>query len=435
MITTVKLVFTMLAGISISACATDTAIVNKADEKSSQITQVETTPSPSLPAPNKDKTNTNPQPAFATWLQKLNEDAKAKGISQKTLLLANPYLKINEKILVFDKQQPEFTQTFWTYLEKRLSELRVQAGRLRSFANHDLLQQIEQQEGVPAEILTAFWGLETNYGTYLGDFSTLEALTTLAYDPRRSDFFYRELIAALKIIDQGTTLPTDMRGSWAGAIGQMQFMPSIYLKHAKDADGDNKADLWHSTADALTSAAAYLRAAGWSAHQPWLQQVNLPSNFDYAIADGKTELSLNQVQQLGVQPVSGSWLSPENSNVTLLLAAGYEGPAFVAWSNFKVIKRWNNSNNYALTVSLLAQRLANSDQPTLKIPHNKKPWSRLFITQLQETLTQQGYDTQGTDGWFGSRSMQALRLFQKAHNLPADGYPNTKTLEVLNLKP
>jgi membrane-bound lytic murein transglycosylase B len=226
-----------------------------------------------------------------------------------------------------------------------------------------------------------------------------------------------------------------MRGSWAGAVGQMQFMPSVYLKHATDADGDHKADLWHSTSDALTSAAVYLRAAGWSANQPWIQQVTLPSSFDYAIADGKTEMPLGQVQALGVKPVSGTWLASDNNNITLILPAGFEGPAFATWANFKVIKRWNHSNNYAISVGLLAHRIANKGQPILTIPSNEKPWSRTFITQLQQTLTQAGYDTGGADGWFGSRSIQALRNFQQAHQLPADGYPNRKTLVLLNLTP
>ena len=431
MLRLLRIILTTFIGLSLSACATEGSRI-KTNDASEQVT----TASPSLPAPKDKSSNTQPLPVFNRWLEQLNAEAMSKGISQKTLKSAQPYLKLNEKILAFDQQQPEFTQTFWTYLEKRLSELRVQAGRIQVFAHSSLLKAVEQEYGVPSEILAAFWGLETNYGTYLGDFSTLEALTTLAYDPRRSDFFRKELLAALSIIDRGNVSPAQMRGSWAGAIGQMQFMPSVYLKHAKDADADNKADLWNSTADALTSAAAYLRASGWQANQPWLQQVTLPAAFDYSVADGKTEFTITQAQQLGIKPLSGTWLSLDNNSLlTLLLPAGYEGPAFVTWSNFKVIKRWNNSNNYALSVGLLAHRLAANDQPKLTVPTNNKPWSRHFIIQLQETLTQQGYDTQGSDGWFGSRSSQALRNFQKANQLPADGYPNAKTLELLKLTP
>ena len=426
-------ILTALIGLSLSACATDLSQSNN----STAVQQQEiATASPSLPAPKDKQTQTQLTIPFDVWLERLNLEAKNKGISQKTISNIQPYLKLNEKILAFDQQQPEFTQTFWTYLEKRLSELRVQVGRLQTLTHRNLLTRVEQEYGVPAEILAAFWGLETNYGTYLGDFYTLEALTTLAYDPRRSDFFRKELLAAIGIIDKGYISPVDMRGSWAGAVGQMQFMPTVYLKHATDADGDNKANLWTSTADALTSAAAYLRASGWQANQPWLQQVTLPAAFDYSVADGKTEFTITQAQQLGIKPLSGTWLSLDNNSLlTLLLPAGYEGPAFVTWSNFKVIKRWNNSNNYALSVGLLAHRLAANDQPKLTVPTNNKPWSRHFIIQLQEKLTQSGYDTNGTDGWFGSRSSQALRNYQKANQLPADGYPNSKTLELLKLTP
>jgi len=430
MLRTLTILLTAMIGLSLSACATEGVTTTKTNPTSEEAVLA----SPSLPAPKDKSSNAVPAIPFSVWLEQLNQEALSKGISQKTLISVQPYLKLNEKILSFDQQQPEFTQTFWTYLEKRLSDIRVQAGRIQSFAHSNLLKQTEQEYGVPAEIIAAFWGLETNYGTYLGDFSTLEALTTLAYDPRRSNFFRKELFAALSIVDRGNVTPAQMRGSWAGAMGQMQFMPSVYLKHAKDADGDNKADLWNSTSDALASAAAYLRSSGWIANQPWLQQVILPTPFDYALADGKTERSLTQIQQLGVKPASGGWLSVEN-NATLLLPAGYEGPAFVTWSNFKVIKRWNNSNNYALSVGLLAHKLANNDQPNVSITKNSKPWSRHFITQLQETLTQAGYDTEGADGWFGSRSSQALRNFQKANQLPADGYPNAKTLELLKLTP
>lgn len=430
-----KLIFLILAWLSLSACA------NEALNKGSQFGSVaqsidDKLITPSLPAP-KDKTSTSMQQplTFATWLETLKSEARNKGVSEATLSLVQPYLVLNTKILSFDQQQPEFTQTFWTYLEKRLSELRVQVGRFQVFSHDALLKKIENEYGVPPEILAAFWGLETNYGAYLGDFSVLEALTTLAYDQRRSDFFRKELLASIMIIDHGNIKPSEMRGSWAGAVGQMQFMPSVYLKHAKDADGDSKADLWHSSADALTSAAAYLRAAGWVPNQPWLQQVVLPIKFDYAIADGKSELSITQLQQLGIKPISGAWLSAENQTVNLLLPAGYEGPAFVTWNNFKVIKRWNNSNNYALSVALLAQRIANNSQPRLSIPNDRKPWSRQFVIQLQEKLTSSGYTTEGTDGWFGNKTIQALRSFQKANNLPADGYPNTQTLELLNITP
>lgn len=415
-----------LAILSVSACANDVQGNN------SSTTKIDGFTVPALPAPATD-TATQVQP-FSDWLTDFKTEAKSKGIQDSTLSAAMPYLTLNDTVLKLDQQQPEFTQTFWTYLDKRLSEIRIQAGKLQAFRYQSLLEKIQKEYGLPPEILVSFWGLETNYGTYLGNFSTLEALTTLAYNPRRSLFFRKELLAALRIIDRGNIEAKDMVGSWAGAIGQMQFMPTVYLKYALDADHDNKADLWHSSEDALTSAAAYLKQAGWQESQPWMQEVILPNGFDYSLADGKTDMSLKYIKALGIQPANGTnWQHNDDSSVILLLPAGHEGPAFIAWSNFKVIKRWNNSNNYAIAVGLMAQRLATDYRLSVKTPKDNKPWPKTFILQLQTTLTARGYDTGGSDGWFGSRSMQALRKFQKDNGLPADGYPNNQTLKKLDL--
>jgi membrane-bound lytic murein transglycosylase B len=412
---------------SLTACAQESKY-NTGEMSAISTTQPNT---PTLPAPQLAIINNKP---FSEWLAQLITDAKRKGISEDTINSAKPYLTTNTRVLAFDQQQPEFTQTFWTYLDKRLSEVRVQMGKIKSFTQQELLQKIEQKQGVHGEILLAFWGLETNYGHYLGDFSTLEALTTLAYDTRRSDFFRKELLAALTILQQGHVKASDMRGSWAGAIGHMQFMPSVYVKHAIDADQDQRIDLWHSTADALTSAAIYLRAAGWQPNQPWLQQVSLPKDMNYALADGKSEWTISQLTEMGIKPLNTNWLA-DNLPVSLLLPAGYDGPAFVVWPNFKVIKRWNSSNNYALAVGLLAHRLKGHALPALIPPKNAKPWSREFIMRLQDRLNQLGFDTGGCDGWYGSKTTQALRLYQQQQQLPADGYPNEPTLSRLQLTP
>lgn len=414
--------------LSLTACATDT-------NKASSTPSTNLAPSPQA-TPITSNNPTTSQPTFEVWLSEFLAEAKQQGVSETTLKSALPYLRLNAKVLELDQQQPEFTQTFWTYIDKRLSEVRVQAGKLQAFRFQTFLQKVEQEQGLPAEILVAFWGLETNYGTYLGNFNTLEALTTLAYDPRRSSFFRKELLAAIKIIDQGHINASEMKGSWAGAIGQMQFMPSVFLKHATDADGDQKANLWKSTEDALTSAAIYLKRSGWQSGQPWLQEIQLPAVFDYALADGKQEFKRDELNKLGIKPIANQpWQGTAEDRVQLLLPAGYEGPAFVIWPNFKVIKRWNNSNNYALSVGLLAAKLAGKPGLQAKQPANIKPWPKSFISQLQQTLTDKGYDTGGVDGWFGSKSTQALRQFQKANNLPADGYPNHATLQLLQLAP
>lgn len=420
---------TLLLSLSITACATDTP-------KPSSVVNASSNPAKTLPLATNTTIETEAAPSFDQWLELLITDIRRQGIQETTLTNIKPYLRLNQRVIELDQQQPEFTQTFWTYLDKRLSEIRVQAGKLQGFRYESLLKKIEQEQGLPAEILVAFWGLETNYGTYLGNFNTLEALTTLAYDPRRSSFFRKELLAAIKIIDQGHIAAAEMKGSWAGAVGQMQFMPSVFLKHATDADGDQKADLWKSTEDALTSAAIYLKRSGWQAGQPWLQEVILPKSFDYALADGKQDFKRNDLIKLGITtPANQNWLGQAQDTVNLVLPAGYEGPAFIVWPNFKVIKRWNNSNNYALSVGLLAQKLSGQASMQAKPPANVKPWPKTFIAQLQQTLSDKGYDTGGVDGWFGSKSTQALRQFQKENNLPADGYPNQATLQKLQLTP
>lgn len=369
---------------------------------------------------------------FPQWLKQLESDAIKRGIRSQTWQTATPFMRLNPEVIALDQQQPEFTQTFWTYLTKRMNDLRVQAGKIQQYRYQKLLEQLQRDTGLPPEILIAFWGLETNYGTYLGNFSTLEALTTLAHDPRRSDFFRKELLAALMIIDQGHISAKNMKGSWAGAIGQVQFMPSVFLKHARDGDNDQKIDLWNSTEDALTSAAIFLKASGWQADTAWGQEVILPKNFNYALADGQTQYSHDQLQQLDIHPVSShGWRS--SSSAQLIVPAGHTGPAFVTYANFAVIKKWNRSTHYALSVGLLADRIGQGQSLSMKAPNDSKPWPRDFTRQLQQRLNDLGYDVGKVDGWLGSNTIRALRQFQQSKGLIADGYPDIQTRQALEL--
>jgi membrane-bound lytic murein transglycosylase B len=369
---------------------------------------------------------------FQHWLIELEKDVLRKGIKPSTWQAVLPYLVINEQVLALDRQQPEFTQTFWTYLNKRMTDIRIQAGKLQYFRYESLLKRLETEHGVPAEILLAFWGLETNYGTFLGNTSTLSALTTLAVDPRRSSFFRKELIAAITIVDQGHVTPEDMKGSWAGAVGQMQFMPSIFLRHAQDGDGDHKINLWSSTEDALTSAAAFLQAAGWQAGTAWGQEVILPKGFNYALADGQTPYSVAQLTQLGVKPVIQPWRSPEKE-VLLWAPAGHRGPSFATYANFAVIKKWNRSNHYAFTVGLMADTIVHNHHLSVNAPENVKPWPKDFTRQLQQRLLDLGYDIGKVDGWLGQNTARAIRAFQQEKGLIADGYPDAETLRYLQI--
>jgi membrane-bound lytic murein transglycosylase B len=315
-----------------------------------------------------------------------------------------------------------------------MSDVRIQAGKLQYMRYQNLLKQLETAHGVPAEILLSFWGLETNYGTFLGNLSTLSALTTLAIDPRRSSFFRKELIAAISIVDQGHITPRDMKGSWAGAVGQMQFMPSVFLKHAQDGDGDRKIDLWSSTEDALTSAAVFLKDSGWQANIPWGQEVILPNGFDYALADGQSLHSIATLEAMGVKPSPsvGHWKNTQQE-VLLWSPAGHDGPSFITYSNFHIIKKWNRSNHYAFTVGLLADRMVHNYSLSLPIPENIKPWPKDFTRQLQQRLLDLGYDVGKVDGWLGQNTVRAVRTFQQQQGLIADGYPDAQTLKQLRL--
>lgn len=372
--------------------------------------------------------------SFQSWLSELEKEVLRKGIRLSTWQAVKPYLTINDDVLALDRQQPEFTQTFWTYLNKRMSDIRIQAGKMQYFRYASLLKKLEAEHGVSAEILLAFWGLETNYGTFLGNTSTLSALTTLANDPRRSTFFRKELIAAITIIDQGHITPAEMKGSWAGAVGQMQFMPTVFLRHAQDGDGDKRIDLWSSTEDALTSAAVFLKSAGWQAGTAWGQEVILPKPFDYALADGQTLYKISALETLGVKPspAINAWRNPQHEAL-LWAPAGHQGPAFITYSNFQIIKKWNRSNHYAFAVGLMADRIVHNYTLSMSIPDNIKPWPKDFTRQLQQRLLDLGYDIGKVDGWLGQNTTRAIRAFQQEQGLIADGYPDTNTLKRLQL--
>ena len=330
--------------------------------------------------------------AFPSWLDELKKEVLRKGIKLSTWQAVEPYLIVNQEVLTLDQQQPEFTQTFWTYLDKRMTEIRIQTGKIQ--------------------------------------FGSL--VLSGEKHPRRSSFFRKELIAAITIIDQGHTTPDDMKGSWAGAVGQMQFMPSIFLRYAQDADGDKKINLWNSTEDALTSAAVFLQSVGWQAGVAWGQEVTLPKKFDYALADGQTPRTIPELEALGIKPTIKLWRNPQQE-VLIWTPAGHTGPAFVTYSNFQIIKKWNRSNHYAFTVGLMADRMVNNYRLSIATPDNIKPWPKDFTRQLQQRLLDLGYDIGKVDGWLGQNTIRAIRSFQQEKGLIADGYPDADTLKHLQL--
>ena len=297
---------------------------------------------------------------FTDWLQDLRTEARAAGISEKTLDTA--FSEIEEplpRVAELDREQPEFTQTFSEYLVARVSEDRIKRGRLMLRRYPTWLGRVESRFGVQRRFLVALWGIETHYGAYTGGFKVIPALATLAYDDRRADYFRRELLAALQIADQGHIRLENMTGSWAGAMGQCQFMPSSFARFAVDADGDGRIDIWHSIPDVLASAANYLARSGWQDDQTWGRQVRLPEEFDPSLAGLEQRRTMRQWEALGVRRADGSTLPWRNLDSSLILPDGEQGPAYLVYDNFRALMKWNRSISFALAVGELSDRIAN----------------------------------------------------------------------------
>ncbi|HNF90387.1 MAG TPA: lytic murein transglycosylase, partial [Thiobacillaceae bacterium] len=300
---------------------------------------------------------------FSAWLAAFRAEALSKGLSASTLDGALADVRPIPKVLELDQRQPEFVDTFWNYLDARLGGRQVQAGKDRLWLKRKLLYPIQYRHGVPAALLVALWGMETKYGGFTGGFPVPAALATLAYDSRRAGFFREELLNALRILQEGHVLAKDMKGSWAGAMGQMQFMPSTFLANAVDADGDGRKDIWRSLPDALESGAEYLAHLGWQSDELWGREVRLPEGFDYAQATLGNKLPVNQWAALGVTLADGKSLPKSDLPGAILLPQGYAGPAFLVYRNFEVVMGWNRSINYALAALILADRLQGLPPP------------------------------------------------------------------------
>ncbi|MBO1926984.1 lytic murein transglycosylase [Thiomicrorhabdus sp. 6S2-11] len=375
------------------------------------------------------------QQEFQIWLQDFSKRAMAEGISKATLDKAFTNIQLSNKILQMDRKQPEFTRTFFEYLSRAVSKTRIENGRENHVQNMKLLKAVEDRYGVPSAYLVAFWGMETNYGGYTGYDPIIQSLATLAFDPRRSEFFSKELIAALTILDRGDVSLSDMQGSWAGAMGQVQFMPTNYLRYAVDGDGDGKVNLWTSTADALFSAGNFLNQLGWQRGQEWGLEVKLPKGFDLSLADNKTKRSINEWQELNIKTTENQTLrnaiNPAIQDAILVLPSDYRGPTFLVFDNFKVIKRWNNSTNYAIGVGYLADQIRYKAQLTKGQPADDKGLNRNQVIEIQSLLNELGFSVGKADGIAGGMTRSGLRAFQKSISIPADGYPSVRMLNYL----
>lgn len=370
---------------------------------------------------------------FSSCVATLTDKARTAGISRQTIQNSLAKATYNTRVVELDRKQPEFTTTFADYFNRRVTDDRVAKGRELLIKHKDLLDKVASQYGVPAPYLLAFWGLETNYGSFFGKMSVVDSLTTLACDERRSDFFAGELIAALRILDEGAIAPDKMEGSWAGAMGHVQFMPTAFLRYAVDYDGDNKRDLWNSVPDAMASAAHFLQNLGWTTSERWGREVKLPENFSYVDAGLDNHKSLADWAELGVRRADGAPLPIADMDASLLVPAGHNGPAFLVYHNFNVIMGWNRSEYYALAVGQMADRIAGAGKLLQPPPEDAPRLSREQVITLQQHLNEKGFDIGEADGIFGPATRHGIARFQHQQGMIADGFADQKTLELLGV--
>ncbi len=295
--------------------------------------------------------------SFSQWLEALRREAAAKGIGEATLRNALTDIKPIPRVVELDHKQPEFTLTFQQYQDRVVPAARVALGRKRLRENKSVLEAVGRAYGVQPRFIVALWGIETDFGRLTGGFNVIPALATLAYDGRRSAYFRKELLNALKILDQGHITPAAMKGSWAGAMGQSQFMPSSFLNFAVDHDGDGRKDIWKNKGDVFASAANYLSRSGWKGDQTWGRKVKLPSGFDPALADLKIRKKISAWQSLGIRRADGGDLPKRDLMSSLVLPEGKGGSAFLVYDNYRAILKWNRSTYFAVAVGSLADRI------------------------------------------------------------------------------
>ena len=368
---------------------------------------------------------------FRAWIAAFSGRARNAGISEATLTRAFDGINLNQRVIERDRNQAEFSRTLWTYLDSAASSARVTNGRAALAEWRQTLMAIERDYGVEAEIVTAIWGLESAYGSFRGDVAIIEAMATLAYDGRRQAFFETQLMAALQIIEAGDISPENMRGSWAGAMGHTQFMPTSFLEYAVDRDGDGRRDIWgDNPADALASTAQYLSVNGWEYGQPWGLEVVLPDGFDYAQSGELVHQSASYWNELGVR-LTGGGRVPENGPSSILLPGGHDGVALVIYENFHVIEAYNPADAYVIGVGHLSDRIAGGDVFDGAWPRGDRALSNAERFELQRRLTAAGFSTQRIDGIVGPLTIQAVREYQAAEGLVPDGYASVGLLRRL----
>jgi membrane-bound lytic murein transglycosylase B len=373
-------------------------------------------------------------PALANpgqFVTSLWPEAQQRGVNRAVFDAAFQGFSPSQRVMNQTQGQPEFAQTVQAYIDRRVNTTQVQTGRRMRSEWSTTLTNIANRWGVQPEIVLAIWGMETNFGGFMGNENTIHALATLTYNGYRRDFFKGELLTALQILTAGHVSPRDMQGSWAGAMGHTQFMPTSFMRYAVDYTGDGKRDIWNSVPDALASSANYLREHGWRAGETWGYEVQLPSNFDYSRAWSVQRQSLSQWEAMGVRRVAGQPFPRPGDQARIFMPSGAQGPAFLLLHNFDVIKRYNNSDSYALAVGHLADRIIGGGTFAQAWPANEQALTRSQRTELQTLLNRAGFNVGSPDGVIGPRTREGIIAYQRRAGITADGHASGALLSRL----
>ena len=370
---------------------------------------------------------------YLCWLDDLKKEMIKKGISKETIenIYDNDnFYTLNKEVVKIDRKQTEFILTSSQYINRLVSKSRVEKAKEKYIQNYKLLKPISDKYGVPVEYLISFWGMETNFGTSFGGYNTIEALTTLSYDKRRSDFFKNELYNALKIIDKNHIEYFKMQGSWAGAMGHFQFMPSTFNAYAIDYNKDSKIDIWNTFSDAAASAANYLSSMGWNKDEPWGVKIVLPWNFNYANSGSNNKKTIQEWKKLGIKRKDGKKINFNNNlQASVLLPDGKDGDAYLVLPNFYRIMQWNRSENYALAVGILADYTTNKQKWKPVDNVLEKQLKKEDVLKIQKFINMLGEQSLEEDGQLGRKTKQAVKEIQKKFLLPQDGYPDKKLIK------
>ena len=368
--------------------------------------------------------------SFKRWMSGFRKEAAAAGVSRRTISRALDGITFAPGIIRRDRRQSFFAQSFVKFSGRLISKYRLRAGARQLRKYRRIFEHVRRKYGVQPQVITAFWALESDFGAGMGKLPVLRSLATLAYDCRRPELFRPELLAALKIIDRGDLRARDMIGSWAGELGQTQFLPTHYYNHAVDFDGDGRRNLLRSPADVIASTANFLVHLGWKANQPWLEEVRVPRNMNWAEADLAILHPREYWARQGVRYVNGRALPKDRLRASLLLPMGRKGPAFLAYDNFRVFTEWNNSFIYATTAAYFATRLGGA-RPMRKGTVDPNGFDYKQTKQLQRLLVRHGLDVGAIDGKLGAKPRAAVKKMQIKYGLPADSYPTRELMHRL----